>query len=404
MIGSLIAAWLDVRSKPLRTVAAIAGMVAAVVAVILVDAAGVLSRDANDEYLARRYGMPVTASLSPIGDSPSAMASARLEAILRGNGIAAFSPAVGAGIQVLRGDHLALDSMTWVSSAYPSIRVVDLVAGEWPVATARSEVAHAVITVTKALELGYTPQQAVGQVIWYTARQGASTGDIRTVPLTPLVIDAVAAETSNAFDGTGILLVSNLPQPDLAPGPEFGGVSWLARVNPVDYGMLQELVGKITAPDGQPRYEARRVDQYDELAPVMAQQEVTAGAVTLVALMVGGLGILGVGLASVRERRREFGLQRALGASTLRIFAGVVLQSVLEALLAAALAVPLAAILLEIYARDLVLAELPLPASTALPLISAALGVAGALLVGLVAGLLPAASAARASVVQALRG
>ncbi len=40
----------------------------------------------------------------------------------------------------------------------------------------------------------------------------------------------------------------------------------------------------------------------------------------------------------------------------------------------------------------------------ALPLSSAALGLMGALLVGLVAGLIPAFSAARASVVQALKG
>jgi len=401
MIGSLLAAWLDVRSKPLRTFAAIAGMVAAVVAVVLVDAAGALSRDANDEYLARRYGMPVTVSISPAGDQPAAISADRLATILRDNGVDALSPNMQAGIQILRGEYLGLDSLTWVSSAYPSIRVVDLVAGAWPVATARSETGHVVITTAKAYELGYTPQQAVGQVIWYSPRQGASTADIRTTPLLPLVIDAVAAETSNAFDGTGILLVSDLPQPGLAPMG--GGFTWLARVNPADYGLVQELVGMVTTPSGQPQYEARRVDQYNELAPVLEQQEVTAAAVTLVALTVGGLGILGVGLASVRERSREFGLRRALGASRVRVFAGVLLQSVLEVLLAAAVAVPLAAILLEWLARDLVLDQLPLPAHTGLPPASAALGVAGALAGGVLAGLIPAVSAARSSVVQALR-
>jgi hypothetical protein len=46
----------------------------------------------------------------------------------------------------------------------------------------------------------------------------------------------------------------------------------------------------------------------------------------------------------------------------------------------------------------------PMPPSTALPAESALLGLAGALLVGLVAGLIPAITGARASVVQALRG
>ncbi|MGI8404101.1 MAG: ABC transporter permease, partial [Thermomicrobiales bacterium] len=81
-----------------------------------------------------------------------------------------------------------------------------------------------------------------------------------------------------------------------------------------------------------------------------------------------------------------------------------ILQTLLEVLLAAAVAIPLAAILLELFARDLVLSTLPMPQSTTLPVQSALLGLAGALTVGLIAGLIPAVQAARSSVVQALRG
>lgn len=160
----------------------------------------------------------------------------------------------------------------------------------------------------------------------------------------------------------------------------------------------------MTDDTGKPAYTVRRVDQSAELTPVLDQQGATGRAVTLVALTVGGLGILGVGLASVRERGRDFGLRRALGAGKARVFAGVTVQTLVGVLLAAAIAIPLAAIALELFARRLVLATLPLPASTALPVGSAVQGLAGALLVGLVAGLIPAVNAARASGVQALRG
>lgn len=177
----------------------------------------------------------------------------------------------------------------------------------------------------------------------------------------------------------------------------------LARINPGDYGFLQELVASVTDEQGRPVYTTRRADQEDQLAPVLDQQSVTASIVTVVALTIGGIGILGVGVAIVRERAKDFGLRRALGASKLRIFAGVIVQTVMEVLLAALIAIPLAAILVKVFARDMVLETLPLPPSTSLPL-SSALGLAGALIVGLVAGLIPAINAARTSVVQALRG
>lgn len=403
MIGILIAAWLDVRSKPLRTFAAIAGMVAAIVAVVLVDAAGVLSRDANDEYLARNYGLPVTVSIGPAGGELAQDDANRLMVVLRGNGVDAVSPQVTIGISIEQRGQLSPDTAMWVSTAYREIRIVDMVAGAWPIDTAQGDVAHVVITEQKARELGFGDRQAVGQVIRYAARQGASPGDIRTAPLHTMVIDGVAAATSNAFENAGILIVSDLPEPGFVPD-DLRGMRWLARVNPLDYATLQQLVTSVTDATGAPLFDLRRIDQSEQLAPVLDQQEVTARVVTLVALTVGGLGILGVGLASVRERAKDFGLRRALGASKLRIFAGVIVQTLLEVLLAAVIAIFIAAIALELYARDLVLESLPLPASTALPVSSAVQGLVGALLVGMIAGLIPAFSAARSSVVQALKG
>src|SRR5665811_246533 len=155
MIGMLIAAWLDVRSKPLRTFAAIAGMVAAIVAVVLVDAAGVLSRSANDEYLARNYGLPVTVSIGTAGREVTPEQAAHLEAVLTGNGVVRLSPSVTIGLRLAQGGDLSSHGTMWVSSAYPKIRIVDMRYGAWPTDTAKSDVAHVVITEQKARQLGY---------------------------------------------------------------------------------------------------------------------------------------------------------------------------------------------------------------------------------------------------------
>lgn len=402
MIGILISAWLDVRSKPLRTLAAIVGMVAAVVAVVLVDAAGILSHDANDEYLARNYGLPITMSVSEAGGRSTEEQQERLVSLLSRSGFIALSRTSYVHLyDVQNGAFTRLDG-TLVSSAYRDIRIVDMLYGEWPTDTARSDVPHVVITPATAQRLGYyDPAQAVGQVIRYSAGQTASVTDVRIAPLYAMVIDGVAATTTNAFEND-MLIVSDLPEPVIAP--DWGGLSLLVRVNPRDMAAFQQIVASVTDDSGQPVFSARRADQAQQLSPVLKQQEVTARVVTIVALTIGGLGILGVGVASVRERAKDFGLRRALGASKVRIFTGVIVQTLLEVLLAAVLAIFIAAIVLELFARDLVLETLPLPASTALPLSSALQGLLGALVVGLVAGLIPAFSAARASVVQALKG
>lgn len=404
MIGDLIAAWLDVRTKPLRTFAAIAGMVAAVVAVVLVDAAGVLSREANDTYLVRQYGLPVTVSISSTSGQGTAAEAARLEATLRDNGIDALSPDTSLFATVTYGGTVVFNGARLLSPAYADIRIVDLVAGAWPTDTARSDVLHVVLNEGWAQEgLGLSDQQAIGAVLGYSTDQTAMF-DVQSTPVKPMIVDAVASTATNAFltANAPIAVVTAIPHPDLLG--DIQAMSWVARVNPRDYGLLQDLVSSVTDEEGRPVYTVSRADQGDELAPVLAQQSVTARVVMIVALTIGGLGILGVGIASVRERARDYGLRRALGASTFRIFIGVIVQSLMEVLLATAAAIPLAAILLEVFARDMVLATLPLPPSTLLPLSSAVQGLAGALIVGLIAGFIPAVTAARASVVQALRG
>lgn len=404
MIGNVIAAWLDVRTKPLRTFAAIAGMVAAVVAVVLVDAAGVLSREANDVYLARQYGLPVTASIFSESGRSTAEQAARLEATLRDNGIVALSPNVDVFATVTYRGTEVFSAVRLLAPEYTKVRIVDLVAGAWPTDTARSDVLHVVLNEGWAREgLRLSDQQAVGQVLGYSTDLTA-TFDVQTTPVKPMIVDAVVSTATNAFasGNSPIAVVTALPHPDLLRNVQ--AMSWVARVNPKDYGLLQELVASVTDEQGQPVYRTSRADQGDQLAPVLAQQSVTARVITIVALTIGGLGILGVGIASVRERAKDFGLRRAIGASKPRIFAGVIVQTLMEVLLAAVIAIPLAGILLELFARDMVLETLPLPPSTSLPLSSATQGLAGALIVGLVAGLVPAINAARVSVVQALRG
>ncbi|MBX3070984.1 MAG: ABC transporter permease [Thermomicrobiales bacterium] len=404
MTGNLLSAWLDVRSKPLRTLAAIAGMAAAIVAVVLVDAASVLSREANDVYLARRYGRVVTLSIYSESGLSGAEDAARLESVLRDNGIWALSSDFTAPAFVSWQSAEVSRGVRILNPEFADVHIVDIVAGAWPEETATGEVSHAVVTAGWANQmLGLSDQQIVGMTFDYHTMFDV-VADLRSIPVHPIVVDGVVATGTSAFPaGTSALsIVTRTPPADLMTSMVVP--SWVARVNPGQVGFVQELVAMVTDDTGRPIFRAMRADQGDQLAPVLDQQDVTARIVSIVALTIGGLGILGVGIASVRERAREFGLRRALGASTVRVFTGVIVQTLMEVLIAALIAIPLAALLVAFFARQMVLDELPLPPSTSLPISSALIGLAGALIVGVIAGLIPAVNAARTSVVQALRG
>lgn len=410
MMGLLLTAWLDVRSKPLRTIAATAGMIAAIIAVVVVDAAGILSNRANEEYLQATYGRPATMNVSVNLDTaiPTDQFNeelARFESYLQRNGITRVSLVMDTPLQIVKDGQMLSVSTVWVSPEIEEVGVIRLIAGSFPHTTATAPVLHSVVTAEFLRALGIDPMAAVGATLEYVPPGAYLQGEVnlQTQPAYTIVIDGVVESFGPGFESNQLMLVTE------RVSPHFGSIQnmqWMMHIAPDDVTYLNELISEAQPFPHvvEPYFRVFRVDQGESLQPVLEQQEVTARAVQAVALIIGGLGILGVGLSSVRERSQEFGLRRALGASKKRVFADVLVQTLIEVILAASIATPIAAIVVDLFARQLVLESLPLPRSTALPLESALLGITAALIVGLVAGILPAVRAARASVVQSLRG
>lgn len=115
-----------------------------------------------------------------------------------------------------------------------------------------------------------------------------------------------------------------------------------------------------------------------------------------VALLVGGVGIANVMVISVLERRSEIGLRRALGATRRHVAAQFLAESLLLSLLGGASGVALGAVVTAAYAGSR-------GWTVVVPLLGLGGGVAAALLIGAVAGVYPAARAARLSPTEALR-
>jgi putative ABC transport system permease protein len=114
-----------------------------------------------------------------------------------------------------------------------------------------------------------------------------------------------------------------------------------------------------------------------------------------VALLVGAVGVANIMVISVLERRQEIGLRRALGATRGQIRTQFLAEAIMLALVGGAAGVTLGAASTAVYAHAKGWAIV-------IPLQAWAGGLGAALLIGALAGLLPAIRAARLSPTQAL--
>ena len=119
-------------------------------------------------------------------------------------------------------------------------------------------------------------------------------------------------------------------------------------------------------------------------------------ALSSVALLVGGIGVVGIMLISVTERTREIGIRKAVGATRNEILWQFLVEAAVLTFLGGAIGLGLGAAL-----ADLVEARTPIPA--AIPLWSVVAALASAVITGMAFGLFPALRGARMTPVKALR-
>jgi len=142
------------------------------------------------------------------------------------------------------------------------------------------------------------------------------------------------------------------------------------------------------------------IERMAQLNLVLTTLKFVVGLVGGIGLFVGAVGVANVMLVSVRERRQEIGVRRALGATKRAIFMGFLFEG-----LAITLSGGLAGILIAwaLTGVAVFIPRVPAGARPHISLMTAATAIALLTLVGLVAGVGPARRAASVDPAEALR-
>ena len=135
------------------------------------------------------------------------------------------------------------------------------------------------------------------------------------------------------------------------------------------------------------------LDIYNQLTGATA---LVLTAISFVALMIGGIGVMNIMLVSVTERTREIGIRKAVGATRSNILSQFLIEAVaLTAIggIAGLVVGEVASLLMNKYS--------PLPAYVPMWAIGVGLGISAA--IGIIFGLWPAWKAARLDPIESLR-
>ena len=139
-------------------------------------------------------------------------------------------------------------------------------------------------------------------------------------------------------------------------------------------------------------------NQVESINAQIKNARMSGGIIAAISLLVGGIGIMNIMLASINERVREIGICKAVGATGPAIFIQILVESVVIAIIGAFAGLAASYGLVDLLGSFSPTGNTPEITPTAM-----FVAVAFSALVGICAGFIPAMRAARMNPIQALR-
>ena len=242
--------------------------------------------------------------------------------------VAGVAPEVSTSATVTAGDELTDTTILGTTEAYPSVRAYDIWQGSFltdiPVERA---LRVAVLGSTTATNLGLGAEDVGSEI------------EIGGLPFTLVGILQRKGGTGGADPDDQVLVPVNVVQKYFVGGDDVRSIG----VSVADAAEMDAANAEITALLRE-RHELGAADDDDfsvfDQAQLLEAAESISGTLTLllggiasISLVVGGIGIMNIMLVSVRERTREIGIRKAVGARGRDILAQFLVEALTLSLL-----------------------------------------------------------------------